>query len=143
MHKLFLCSFIYTSVSTPFSLLLPCDKWTYHKSNTHTPVYPYMCSELLSLTLKTSLLSLSTVNRLKYLNIEYHLPYHHRSSRGVKRSKWKLPLHGQITYRYCLQTKLPNFLYSSNTTSLMRRANNNNRCKKEKTKCASIYCCFI
>ena len=30
------------------------------------------------------------------------------------RSKWKLPLRGQITYRHCWQPKFPNFLYSSN-----------------------------
>ena len=42
--------------------------------------------------------------------------------------EWKLPLCGRITYRHCRQTKLPDFIYSSNTTSwrLMRRANNNN-----------------
>ena len=45
----------------------------------------------------------------------------------LRRSEWKLPLRGRITYRNCRQPKLPNFLYSSNTTSwrLMRRANNN------------------
>ena len=33
-----------------------------------------------------------------------------------------------VTYRHCLQPKLPNFIYSSNVKSwrLMRRANNNN-----------------
>ena len=36
---------------------------------------------------KTSLLSLFTVDRLKELNIGYHLPRRHRSSRGVKRKK--------------------------------------------------------
>ena len=30
------------------------------------------------------------------------------------RSEWKLPLRGRITYRYCWQPKLPNFLYLSN-----------------------------
>ena len=37
-------------------------------------------------------------------------------------------LRGRITYRHCRQPKLPNFLYSSSTTSwrLMRRANNDN-----------------
>ena len=39
---------------------------------------------------KTSLLSLSIVNRLKDLNIGYHLPRRHRSSRGVKRKKQNL-----------------------------------------------------
>ena len=38
-----------------------------------------------------SLLSLSTVDRLKDLNIGYHLPRRHRSSRGVKRKKTKFP----------------------------------------------------
>ena len=49
-----------------------------------------------------------------------------------KRSEWMLPLRGRITYRHCQQPKLPNFLYSSNTTSwrLMRRANNNNMSRK-------------
>ena len=57
------------------------------QSNTQTPVYSYTCTELLSLRTKTSLLSLSTVDRLKDLNIGYHLPRRHRSSRGVKRKK--------------------------------------------------------
>ena len=46
-----------------------------------------MCTELLSLGTKTSLLSLSTVGRLKDLNIRCDLPRRHRSSRGVKRKK--------------------------------------------------------
>ena len=43
-------------------------------------------------------------------------------------AQWKLPLRGRITCRHCRQPKLPNFLYSSNSTSwwLMRQANNNN-----------------
>ena len=43
-------------------------------------------------------------------------------------SERKLPLRGRITCRHCRQPKLPNFLYSSSTTSwrLMRRASNNN-----------------
>ena len=57
------------------------------QSNTQTPVYSYTRTELLSLRTKTSLLSLSTVDRLKDLNIGYHLPHCHRSSRGVKRKK--------------------------------------------------------
>ena len=46
----------------------------------------------------------------------------------IIRFEWKLPLRGRITYRHCRQAKLPNFLYSLNTTywRLMRRANNNN-----------------
>ena len=47
--------------------------------------YSYTHTELLSLRMKTSLLSLSTVDRLKDLNIGYHLPRRHRSS--VKRRK--------------------------------------------------------
>ena len=43
------------------------------------------------LTTTTNLLSLSTVDRLKDLNIGYHLPRRHRSSRGVKRKKKKFP----------------------------------------------------
>ena len=58
--------------------------------NTQTPVYSYTRPELLSLRTKTSLLSLSTVDRLKDLNIGYHLPRRHRSSRGVERKKQNL-----------------------------------------------------
>ena len=50
------------------------------QSNTQIPVYSYTRTELLSLRTKTSLLSISTVDRLKDLNIGYHLPRHHRSS---------------------------------------------------------------
>ena len=57
------------------------------QSNTQTPAYSYTCTELLSVRTKTSLLILSTVNRIKNLNIEYHFPPRHRSSRGVKRKK--------------------------------------------------------
>ena len=60
------------------------------QSNTLIPVYSYTRTELLSLRTKTSLLSLSTVDRLKDLNIGYHLPRCHRSSRGVKRKKQNL-----------------------------------------------------
>ena len=61
------------------------------QSNTLLPVCSYTRTELLSLRTKTSLLSLSTVDRLKDLNIGYHLPCRHRSSRGVKRKKQNLP----------------------------------------------------
>ena len=57
------------------------------QSNNQTPVYSYTCTEILSLRMKTSLLSLSTVYHLKDLNIGYFLPHCHRSSRGVKRKK--------------------------------------------------------
>ena len=60
------------------------------QSNTQTPAYSYMRTELLSLRTKTSLLILSTVDRLKDLNIGYHLLNRHRSSRGVKRKKQNL-----------------------------------------------------
>ena len=60
------------------------------QSNTQIPDYSYTLTELLSLRTKTSLLSLSTVDRLKDLNIGYHLPRRHRSSRGVKRKKQNL-----------------------------------------------------
>ena len=43
------------------------------QSNTLIPVYSYTRTELLSLRTKTSLLSLSTVDRLKDLNIGYHV----------------------------------------------------------------------
>ena len=42
------------------------------QSNTQTPVYYYMRTELLSLRTETSLLSLSIVVSLKDLNIGYH-----------------------------------------------------------------------
>ena len=60
------------------------------QSNTQTPVYSYTRTELLSLGTKTSLLSLSTVDRLKDLNIGYHHPRRHRSSRGVNRKRQNL-----------------------------------------------------
>ena len=60
------------------------------QSNTLLPVCSYTRTELLSLRTKTSLLSLSTVDRLKDLNIRYHLPCRHCSSRGVKRKKHNL-----------------------------------------------------
>ena len=60
------------------------------QSNTLLPVCSYIRTELLSLRTKTSLLSLSTVDRLKNLNIGYHLSRRHRSSRGVKRKKHNL-----------------------------------------------------
>ena len=71
------------------SFLLPRDKWSYHNL-TLLPVCSYTRTELLSLRTKTSLLSLSTVDRLKDLNIGYHLPRRHRSSRSVKRKKENL-----------------------------------------------------
>ena len=60
------------------------------QSNTQIPVYSYTRTELLFLRTKTSLLSLSTVDRLKDLSIGYHLPRRHRSNRGVKRKKQNL-----------------------------------------------------
>ena len=42
------------------------------QSNTQTPVYSYTRTEFLSLRTKTSLLSLSSADRLKDLNIGYH-----------------------------------------------------------------------
>ena len=58
------------------------------QSNTLLPVCSYTRTET-SLH-KTSLLSLSTVDRLKDLNIGYHLPRRHRSSRVLKRKKQNL-----------------------------------------------------
>ena len=60
------------------------------QSNTLLPVCSYTRTEIISLSTKTSLLSLSTVDRLNDLNIGYHLPHRHRSSRGVKRKKQNL-----------------------------------------------------
>ena len=71
------------------SFLLSRDKWSYHNL-TLLPVCSYTRTELLSLRTKTSLFSLSTVDRLKDLNIGYHLPRRHHSSRGVKRKKHNL-----------------------------------------------------
>ena len=56
------------------------------KFNNRTPIYSYTRTELLSIRTKTSLLSYSTVDRLKDSNIGCYLPRRHRSSRGVK---WK------------------------------------------------------
>ena len=50
----------------------------------------YSRTKLYSLRTKTSLFSLSTVDCLKDLNIGYHLPRRHRSSRGAKRKKQNL-----------------------------------------------------
>ena len=58
------------------------------QSNTQTPVYSYTRTELLSLRTKTSLLSLSTVDRLKDLTLD--IIFRHRSSRGAKRKKQNL-----------------------------------------------------
>ena len=55
--------------------------------STQTPVYSYTRTELLSLRTRISLLSLSTVDCLRELNIGYHLQRRYRSSRGVKRKK--------------------------------------------------------
>ena len=60
------------------------------QSNTQIPVCSYTRTELLSLRTKKSLLSPSTVDRLKNLNIGYHLPRRHRSRRYVKRKKHNL-----------------------------------------------------
>ena len=71
------------------SFLLPRDKWSYHNL-TLLPVCSCTHTELLSLRTKTSLLSLSTVDRIRDLNIRCHLPRRHRSSRGIKRKKQNL-----------------------------------------------------
>ena len=57
------------------------------QSNSQASVYSYTSTEILSLGTKTSLLIPSTVDRLKDLNIGYHLPRRHRSSRGVEMKK--------------------------------------------------------
>ena len=67
------------------------------QSNPQTPVYSHMSTELLSLGTKTSVLSLSTVDRLKDSNIEYHLPRRHRSSGGAKRKK-KMCIHSLLLH---------------------------------------------
>ena len=59
------------------------------QSKPQTPVYSYTRTELLSLRTMTSLLSLSTVDRIKDFNIGYHLPRRHRSSRDVRSKKTK------------------------------------------------------
>ena len=60
------------------------------QSNTQTPVYSYTRTELISLGTQTSLLSPSTFDRLRDLNIGYHISRRHRSSRGVKRKTQNL-----------------------------------------------------
>ena len=60
------------------------------QSNTKAPVYSYKHTELLSIRTKTSLLSLSTFDHLKDINIGYDLARRHRSSRGVKMKKQKV-----------------------------------------------------
>ena len=75
-----------TSLSTSFLFALPRDKWDYHNL-AQTPVASYTRSELLSLRTMTSLLSLSNVDRLKDLNIGYHIPRRHSSSRVVIRKE--------------------------------------------------------
>ena len=57
------------------------------QSNTQSTVCSCSRTELLSLRTKTSLLSHSTVDLLKDLNIGYHLQRRHRASRSVKRKK--------------------------------------------------------
>ena len=54
------------------------------QSNTQIPVHSSTRTELLSLRTKTSLLSHSTVDRLKDLNIGYHLPRRHRQVEVLK-----------------------------------------------------------
>ena len=71
------------------SFLLARDKLSYHNL-THKHQFILTRSELLSLRTKTSLLSLFTVDRLKDLNIGYHLPRRHHSSGGVKMKKHNL-----------------------------------------------------
>ena len=71
------------------SFLLSRDKWSYHNPIYYQFVLTHAQS-FFFLRTKTSLLSLSTVDRLKDLNIGYHLPRRHRSSRGVKRKKQNL-----------------------------------------------------
>ena len=57
------------------------------QSNTQTPVYSYLSTELISLRTKTYFICHSTVNRLRDLNIGYHVPRRHHSSVGAKRKK--------------------------------------------------------
>ena len=57
------------------------------QSSMQTPVYSYMSTELLLCERKHPYLAFPTVDRLKDLNIVYHLPRCPRSSRGVKRKK--------------------------------------------------------
>ena len=84
---IFFLYIVFTSVSTSYLLVLPRDKWSYHNL---TLKHQFILTRALSFFLlktKTSLLTISTVDRLKDLNIGYHLPRRHRSSRGVKRKK--------------------------------------------------------
>ena len=73
------------------SFLLQRDNLSYHNLiHKHQVISHITRTELLSLRTKTSLHSPSTVDRLKDLNIGYHLPRRHRSSRGVESKKQNL-----------------------------------------------------
>ena len=91
------------------------------QSNTLLPVCSYTRRELISLRTKTSLLSLSTVDRLKDLNIGYHLPRRHRSSRGVKRKKQNL--HSFIVASFNAQSVKGNDMACKREISTFRKDN--------------------
>ena len=61
------------------------------QSCNQTPVYSYSSTDLLSIRTKTSILSVSSADRLKDLNIGYRLPRRsirsNRSIRGANRKK--------------------------------------------------------
>ena len=56
-------------------------------ATTQAPVYSYTRTEIFALRTKISLISLSTVDRLKDSNIGYLVPRRYLSSRGVKGKK--------------------------------------------------------
>ena len=61
-------------------------------------------------------LSLVSVVVARWSSSLHKLQRKHVPLPSVSHSEWKLPLRGRITYRHCRQPKLPNFIYSSNTT---------------------------
>ena len=96
------------------------------QSNTKIPVYSFIRTELLSFRTKKSLLSHSTVDRLKDLYIGYHLPRRHRSCRGVKGKKQNM--HSFIVASYnaqsvkgndmaCMRCEISTFIYDNALTS--------------------------
>ena len=57
------------------------------QSYNQTPAYSFSCTELLTIRTKKSMLSVSTADRLKDLNIGYRLPRRHRPNRNANRKK--------------------------------------------------------
>ena len=83
------------------------------QSYNQTPVYSFSCTELLTIRTKKSMLSVSTADRLKDLNIGYRLPRRHRPNRGANRKKQDVQPYivaslnaqsingGEMAYKHC------------------------------------------